>query len=268
MNPSTENGFIPLGDVAIHFEAAGAGEPLILLHGLGLDLHLWDDQFAAFAERFRVIRYDLRGFGLSLPTTATPFSHAEDLKHLLDQLHIDRAHLLGLSLGGRIALDFSLLYPRRVACLVLADTALGGYHFNEDWYARLGAVLQCGKAGDVAAAKALWLAHPLFDTVKARSAIGALFSAIANSDAGWHWLHQGLEQGISPAAVKRLGEITARTLIIVGEHDLADFHAIANLLESGIPHVEKQVIHDAGHIVNMEAPAAFNSIVLDFLTTS
>lgn len=266
MNPSTENGFIPLDDVAIHFAAGGAGEPLILLHGLGLNLHLWDDQFAAFAERFRVIRYDLRGFGRSLPTTATPFSHAEDLKHLLDHLRIDRAHLLGLSLGGRIATDFALRYPQRVARLVLADAALGGYRFSEDWYARLNAVLQCGKAGDVAAAKALWLAHPLFDTVKARPATGARFSAIANSDAGWHWLHQGLEQGLSPAAAKRLGEIAARTLVIVGEHDLADFHAIASLLESGIPHAEKRVIRDAGHIVNMEAPDSFNATVLDFLT--
>lgn len=266
MDPSNENGFITLGDVAIHFEAAGAGEPLILLHGLGLNLHLWDDQFAAFAKCFRVIRYDLRGFGRSLPTTATPFSHVEDLKSLLDQLRIDRAHLLGLSLGGRIATDFALQYPQRMARLVLADTALGGYRFSEDWYARLNAILQCGKAGDVTAAKALWLAHPLFDMVKTQPAIGERFSAIANSDAGWHWLHQGLEQGIAPAATKRLQEITARTLIVVGEHDLADFHAIAKLLESGIPHAEKRVIRDAGHIVNMEAPAAFNSTVLDFLT--
>jgi pimeloyl-ACP methyl ester carboxylesterase len=267
MNPSTESGFIHLDNVAIHFEGAGVGEPLILLHGLGLNLHVWDDQFATFAERFRVIRYDLRGFGRSLPTTATSFSHVEDLKNLLDQLRIDRAHLLGLSLGGRIATDFALQYPRRVARLVLADAALGGYRFSEDWYARLNAVLQCGKAGDVAAAKALWLAHPLFDTVKARPATGARCSAIANSDADWHWLHQGLEQGLSPAAAKRLGQIAARTLVIVGEHDLADFHAIASLLESGIPHAEKRVIRDAGHIVNMEAPAAFNSTVLAFLST-
>ena len=266
MNPSTENGFISLGNVAIHFEAAGAGEPLILLHGLGLNMHVWDDQFAVFAKQFRVIRYDLRGFGRSLPATATPFSHAEDLNNLLDQLRIDRAHLLGLSLGGRIATDFALQYPRRVARLVLADTALGGYRFSEDWYARLNAVLQCGKTGDVAAAKALWLAHPLFDAVKAQPAIGGRFSAIANSDAGWHWLHQGLEQGISPAAAKRLQDIAARTLIVVGEHDLADFHAIAKLLENSIPQAEKQVISDAGHIVNMEVPAAFNAIVLDFLT--
>ena len=257
MNPSTESGFIPLHDVALYFEAAGAGEPLILLHGLGLNLHLWDDQFAAFAERFRVIRYDLRGFGRSLPTTATPFSHAEDLKNLLDQLCIDRAHLLGLSLGGRIATDFALRYPRRVARLVLADAALGGYRFNEDWYARLNAVLQCGKAGDVAAAKALWLAHPLFDAVKTQPSTSGRFSEIANSDAGWHWLHQGLEQGIAPAAAKRLQEIAARTLIVVGEQDLADFHVIAKLLESGIPHAEKRDIRDAGHIVNMEAPIAF-----------
>lgn len=82
-------------------EVAGMGQAVVLLHGFTLDLRMWDDQFLPLAQQFRVVRYDLRGFGRSALPTNAPYSHFEDLKALLDHLGIIQAHLVGLSKGGR-----------------------------------------------------------------------------------------------------------------------------------------------------------------------
>lgn len=265
MITTPETGFTFVNGTRIHFEQAGAGHPLILLHGLGLSLHMWDDQFASFANHYHVVRYDLRGFGQSLPAAPASFSHVEDLKSLLDHFEIQRAHILGLSLGGRIALDFALMYPEFIERLVLVDPALGGYRFTENWYALMAAIMRHGKDGDIAAAKRLWLAHPLFEMIRAQTGSRQRFEQIAGSDPGWHWLHQGFEQSLNPSAAKRLHEVSAPTLVVVGERDLPDFQAIADLLHKNIAHAEKVVLTGAGHMTNMEAPERLNEIVLRFL---
>lgn len=266
MVTTPETGFALLNGTRIHFEQAGTGHPLILLHGLGLNLHMWDGQFASFANHYHVIRYDLRGFGQSTPSTPAPFSHVEDIKSLLEHFSIKRAHILGLSLGGRIALDFALRYPELLTRLILVDPALGGYRFTENWYVLMAAIMRHGKDSNIAAAKRLWLAHPLFETLRTRADIRQRFDQIANSDPGWHWLHQGLEQSLNPSAAKRLHEVNVPTLIVVGEHDLPDFQAIADLLQANITRAEKVVLPGAGHMTNMEAPERFNEIILRFLS--
>jgi 3-oxoadipate enol-lactonase len=260
-----EIGFAEINGTRFHFEQAGSGIPLILIHGLGLNLHMWDDQFTAFAAHYRVIRYDLRGFGLSLPATPAAFSHAEDLKGLLDYFNIERAHVLGLSLGGRIALDFSLMYPAFLDRLVLVDSALGGYRFSEEWLGLMSSILQHGKNGGIVTAKRLWLSHPLFAPIRSQAQSRQRFDHIATSDPGWHWLNQGFEQSLSPPAAKRLQNVNAPTLVVVGEQDLPDFHAIAELLNEALPHAEKIDLMGVGHMANMEAPEQFNKIVLKFL---
>lgn len=260
-----EIGFAEINGTRFHFEQAGSGIPLILLHGLGLNLHMWDDQFTPFAAHYRVIRYDLRGFGLSLPATPAAFSHAEDLKGLLDYFNIERAHVLGLSLGGRVALDFSLMYPDFLDRLVLVDPALGGYRFSEEWLGLMSSILQHGKNGDIVAAKHLWLSHPLFAPIRSQAQSRQRFEHIAASDPGWHWLNQGFEQSLSPSAAKRLQDINSPTLVVIGEHDLPDLHEIADLLHGNIPHAEKIDLMGVGHMANMEAREQFNEIVLKFL---
>lgn len=203
-----QSGFAALDNTELYFERAGKeittrtacnegairkGEsnrnPLILLHGLGLNLSMWDDQFSEFAKRYHVIRYDLRGFGQSLPPSPAPFSHVDDLKNLLDYFNIKQAHIIGLSLGGRIAIDFALTYPHALNRLVLIDPALGGYRFDDAWYTRMNTILQHGKAGEIGRAKRLWLDHPLFKPVRhEHSAAKQHFEEIAAADAGWHWL--------------------------------------------------------------------------------
>src|SRR5689334_11281492 len=122
---------------SLYYETAGSGDPLVLIHGLGLDLRMWDDQFAEFAQHRQVVRCDLRGFGKSTVPTAEPYSHADDLKAMLDHLSIARADILGLSMGGWIATNFALTYPEMTRKLILVDSAIYGYgSMSDDWKVR------------------------------------------------------------------------------------------------------------------------------------
>jgi pimeloyl-ACP methyl ester carboxylesterase len=91
---------------------------------------MWDDQFEAFAQHYRVVRYDARGFGKSAQPGSEKYLHAADLMALLERLEIDRAAILGLSMGGGIAIDFALTYPEATRALVLVDSTLGGYRWS------------------------------------------------------------------------------------------------------------------------------------------
>src|SRR5690242_8469772 len=108
-----EVGFVEVNGTQLYYETQGCGHPLVLIHGGYMDRRMWDDQFHAFAKQYRVIRYDVRGFGKSeLP--GVPYADRQDLYALLKHLGVEKTYLLGLSLGGMIALDFTLDYPKMV----------------------------------------------------------------------------------------------------------------------------------------------------------
>ena len=115
---------MPAGRLA--YEVEGEGHPLTLIHAGLAHLRMWDEQVPAFAERYRVIRYDTRGFGRTT-TDDVEFSNRDDLRALLDHLGVERTHLLGLSRGAQIALDFTLESPERVSSLVWVAGGVGGF---------------------------------------------------------------------------------------------------------------------------------------------
>jgi 3-oxoadipate enol-lactonase len=260
-----ESGFAPVNGTRLYYEVAGTGEAVVLIHGFTLDNRMWDDQFAAFATRYRVIRYDARGFGRSAPITE-PFSTADDLRGLLDYLNVKQAHVIGLSMGGRYAIDFTLKYPAMVKSLVPADSGLAGQPIP-NVAKELGPAIAAGKKGDVAEAKRIWLSHSMFDPAREQPQVAAQLKQIVDDYSGWHFA-QGLgaqELAVQPPAAQRLGEIRAPTLVVIGERDLPDLQVIADKLAKEIPGARKVVIANAGHMANMEAPAQFNRVVLEFL---
>jgi pimeloyl-ACP methyl ester carboxylesterase len=258
-----ETGFVEAGGGRLYVETAGSGAAVIFLHGFSLDARMWDDQVEAFAPHYRVVRYDLRGFGRSDVPTG-PYSPADDLKALMRQLDISRAHLVGLSLGGGVAVDFALAYPDSISALVPVDLALGGYRWSAVWDESMKLLWKLGRSGDVAGAQQLWLKHPLFAPALAHAS-GARLRQMVQDYSGWHWLHPDPGRGLEPPAAGRLAEIQAPTLVVIGEHDLPDFHAIADLLHKQIRGARKAVLPGAGHMANMEAPEQFNEVVLNFL---
>src|SRR5215216_6924328 len=124
-----QTGFADLHGGRLYYEIAGEGPFLVLAHAGIADHTMWDDQFPVFAQHFRVLRFDFWGFGKST-VIPKPFFLHDDLYRLLTFLEIKQAHLLGCSLGGRVALDVALAYPQMVKSLIAVGSGLGGYSFE------------------------------------------------------------------------------------------------------------------------------------------
>ena len=160
------------------YEDAGEGEPLVLVHGHSLDGRMWAYQVPALVEAgFRAVRHDVRGHGRTTvpPEGYTWENYARDLAELLDHLNVERAHVVGLSMGGGIALQFALDYPEGVLSLMLADSALPGFGYSDAIGSTIQALREAVKAEGVwPAFQRLWLTHPLFDGVRAKPEAYAL----------------------------------------------------------------------------------------------
>ncbi len=260
-----DSGFAEINGTRLYYEIAGAGEALVLVHGFTLDRRMWDDQFAVFAERFRVLRYDLRGFGLSALPSDQPYGHEDDLKHLLEYLKIERAHVVALSLGGQIAVEFALQYPEMAHNLVLVDSGLAGVAFSAEWDEITGALFETGRTQGIQAAMQAWFTHPLFEATRQNAAVWARVAQIVGEYSGWAFVNRDPAVSPQPPAVERLHAITNPTLVMVGERDVPDFQRVADLLVQGIPNARKAVLPGVGHMSNMEDPAEFNALALEFL---
>lgn len=253
-----------INGLKLYFEIMGEGHPLILLHGLTLDARMWDDQFEVFSGKYKVIRYDLCGFGRS-DIPETPHSHIEDLLALLNVLGIDKTHLVGLSRGGRVAVDFTLEHPERVNGLVLASSALSGFVWSNNIGQRLSEIRTLAKES-IAKATELWLNEPMFTPSRKNLSTWLRLGKIVSEYSGIHWLKLGMESwSMNPPAIQRLSEIEVPTLIIGGGLDMSDFHAVAEILTKNIKNAKRILIPEAGHMVNMEKSQEFNHVVLDFL---
>jgi len=246
-------------------EASGSGATVLLIHGLALDRRMWDDQVEALAERYRVVRVDLLGFGRS-PAVSGPYSHGELLKDLLDSLGVRQAHVVGLSMGGRIAAEFVQWHPESVKSLVTVDADITGLPFRT-LGATLGPIFAMGKSGDVAAAKRMFLDHAIFAPARRIPRVAARLQRMADEYSGWHFANMGAghERRTTVKTSEALADFRLPTLALVGELDAPDFHEIAGTLAARIPGARMQVLPGVGHMPNMENPVAFNRALLDFL---
>jgi len=254
-------------DARIHYERAGDGMPVIFLHAGVADSRMWEPQVKAFADRFDVIAPDMRGFGRSeLPPVR--WSPVGDVLGLMDELALKPAHMIGCSIGGRLAIDFALAHPERISKLVLVGPGIGGMKFDEKYAALWSEVEAADKAGDMDAVNLaemhLWLDGPRRKRGYVRQPLRDLFlemnGANFNSD-----FNSAPQDELDPPAIDRLHEISAPTLVVVGDEDVPTiFDAVETLMEK-MPNARKAVIHDAAHLPNLEHPDEFNRIVLEFL---
>jgi pimeloyl-ACP methyl ester carboxylesterase len=243
------------------YRVAGAGDAVVLVHAFSVDLRLWDQQAAALEERFTVVRYDQRGHGASVAPMEPHASH-EDLRDLLDELQIERASLVGLSAGSEIAVNFAIAYPERVTRLVLASPGLGGYPIPPLTWAQ--PVFAAAGRGDAEAAAKLWADTPIMaihDNAAARDTVTAL--VMSNTRL---WTLQRADRPLVPPAAGRLAEVRCPTLVLVGDRDLPHILEIAAALDRGIARSEVVTIPGAGHILNLDAPEAFDAALGSFLT--
>lgn len=261
-----QSGFVEVNGTRLYYEIAGRGPPLVLIHGVTLDTRMWDDQFEVFAQQYKVIRYDARGFGKSaLPVLGEGYTHADDLKDLLEYLGISQACVIGLSMGGGIAINFTLEYPEITQALVPVDSALGGFQWSKEWNKMVKSILSRAKKDGVEAAKELWLNCPLLKPAFEKADVASRLEQIVSRYSGWHFLNKDPIRNLEPLAIERLEEISVPTLVIVGERDLPDFCKIADILDQRIQNSRKIPLQGVGHMSNMEAPKEFNEAVLCFL---
>lgn len=195
-----------------------------------------------------------------------PFSVIDDLYALLRFLNVDRAHLLGLSMGGSIALSFTVAHPEVVSALIPVASGLRGYSPSPEVLDRRSRVAAAVDSGDrsklIALMLALWADGV---TGRARSAVRARVGEIFEENVSTLFMKSSPHRDPPWQTIDRLSEIRAPTLIIVGDRDQPDILAIADLLEARIGGAVKVQIPGAAHMVNMEQPQEFNHLVLEFL---
>lgn len=251
------------------YEDRGQGQAVVLIHGHSIDLRLWDYQLPALlAAGYRVIRYDVRGHGRSdaPPSGYTWEDYTADLGALLDHLKLERAHLVGLSMGGGIALQFALDFPQRTLSLVLIDSALPGFTYSPQFSAQIGELVAAvRKEGPRPALERLWLAHPFFDGVRRFPDRFALLRDIILSYPAADYREGATPADYEPRVASRLPEIRAPALVVVGERDIDDFRLIADVLAENLPNARKLVLPDCGHVPPVEAPEALNEAIIAFL---
>lgn len=278
MATRTRTGFAEVNGTKLYYEVAGeehGGYPVVMIHGGLVDRRLWDDQFEVFAQRHPVIRYDMRGFGDSglIEKDTHPFSLEEDLYQLLQLLGVEKAYVMGLSMGGGLAINFTLAHPEMVAALIPVAAGLGGFEAPKDEEERNQqlwmAADEAFKRGDLAAAVEvtlkMWTDGPLRSPEQVDPAVRQRVGAMT-----LHNFERGDDedvepQELEPPAVTRLAAIQAPTLIIVGDEDVRAILLVADKLATEIAGAQKVVIPNTAHHLNMEQPQLFNQTVLDFL---
>jgi len=257
------SGFVPLTGGRLWFEEAGRGPAVVLSHSGLLDGRQWDHQMESFAARHRVLRYDVRGFGRSDRPTA-PYNLAQDLGWMLDALEVERAALVGNSMGGSLSIDTAVAFPERVWALVPVASGLSGF---DDWGDDMDAF--DARVADAVAARNVDLAIDLYLQGYGRAEgdpdgdrrIRQLM--VDNADALTR--ERNLERPLHPPAAERLGVVEAPTLAVLGERDFEAMERIADLLVAKVGGARKVVIPRTDHFVNLRNPAAFDREVLGFL---
>ena len=268
--PQVESGSAELGQSRLYYEISGDGPPVVLIHGGLLNLHMWDPQMEAFSERYRVLRYDASSHGQSITPPDAYFDH-EDLDRLLTHVGIDRAVLVGLSMGGRIAIDFALEHSDRVEALVLVGSGLGGYRFDSaEVQAARPQMIEAWGAGDwdgvTEVFQRQWTDGPHRSPEEVDPDVRETVRAMIRSTLERAADGQVTEgRTMDPPAIDRLDELDVPTLVIVGELDMPDIHEIADLVLAANPNAERVEIDGVAHMVNLERPDEFNRVVLGFL---
>jgi pimeloyl-ACP methyl ester carboxylesterase len=257
------SGFAEVNGTRLYYEVVGRGPAVVLVHGGLVDSRMWDDQMGPLSKHYRVVRYDLRGYGKSAAPDAK-FSPTEDLRALLDYLKIDKATLVGLSLGGMIAADFALEHPERVERLVLSGSGLRGDKQPPD-EKTLNAYRTGAREGAEKYFEAFLQADLLAGVRDRPAARERMHRMMVDNFKALTYLSAGLQQSPDPPTIERLEQIKAPTLVVIGSLDGKNLQNIADTLATHIHGARKVVIPGASHHPPVETPKEFNRVLLHFL---
>lgn len=254
----------PLGT---QYSVQGEGEPLVLIHGVGLDSTMWAGQLVSLCENYQVICYDMLGHGNSkMPEdNVTLKDYALQLKQLLDQLQIKKISLVGFSMGGLVARAFALHYPEYLSTLVIMNSVFNRTDAQRNAISqRVSEVAKLGPAANIEGALARWF------SVEYRAASAAQVQhiyqkVIANDHRGYLLTYQ-LFASQDRYMADQLAKIKVPTLVLTGEFDSGSTPQMAEALAECIPGARALVLKDQRHMMPMESPKLVNTVLNDFLS--
>lgn len=270
-HPEVKRGYILTSDQSkLYYEELGQGEALIFIHGHSFDHREWDPQFFEFAKKYRVIRYDLRGYGWSsMPSETQKALHADDLAVLMNQLKIKKAHIVGLSLGGFVVSDFIALYQHRILTATVASS--GFFKVKgpsqpwtaEEWQAQNDRIKSWQVKGADVMKREWFDALTIRDGQVLENLRQPLWRMIYKWDA---WQPQHHEPrfllGNDLEAKLLLVKIRVPVMILTGD---VDARRGQNKLLQAIPSAKQMIVDNAGHVSNLENPEEFNRVLFNFL---
>ncbi len=272
--PDATSGFVPVPGGQLYYDVTGSGPAVLFIHAGVADHRMWDDQVAALAPTYRVIRYDTRGYGQTITTEAVPYSNRQDARAVLDHVGVARAVVVGCSRGGTIALDVTLEYPDRVAALVHVAGGLSGFE-SQSTQAELALDTEMERLWEARDFERLadlevrfWADGPTQPAGRAPAGVRQRLRAmiVANYANGYYALSpEPTVIPLDPPAVGRLAEVRVPTLAVIGGLDASGAQAAGAYLAAGVQGARKVVFPDAAHLPSMEKPDAFNRLLLDFL---
>lgn len=244
----------------------GDGELLIFLHGIGGNRTNWHDQLPAFAAHFHAVALDARGYGDS-DDYEGPLefkTYADDVVRVADHFGAERVHLVGLSMGGRISMDFAVRYPDRVKTLTLCDTHKGFAGFPKE---KQEEFIRLRKEPLVNGKEPKDIAEPVARTLIGPNASPEAFRRLVESMGRLHKASyiKSIEASVRQDRLSGIAQIKAPTHVVVGGADRLTPPTMAREIADEIPGAALTVIDDAGHLVNIEKPEAFNEAALGFL---
>src|SRR5437763_12122478 len=251
---------VDVNGARLWYDDAGSGETVLLLHGGLGDSGLWAPVVPLLAERFRTIRTDLRFFGRSTGPAA-PWSWQDDAIGVLDELGIERAAVVGLSLGGKLALDVALAHPERLWAVVGVAPGLGGHDgaaYTEEHKARW-------EAAEDKLEATMEIDFEVWAPLGADERIRRLWRATPDANP----LPGGIEprEPAGAPAKERLGELAVPTLVVTAAHDPAGFREIGPLVAREAPNA-RHVELDSDHYLTLREPELLSGLLLEFLTAA
>jgi pimeloyl-ACP methyl ester carboxylesterase len=254
-----------VGDAVISYDVKGRGRTVVFIHGWTHNKSVWDDQVPVFSQRYRVLRYDSRGFGKSTGFDDESLEPT-DLMLLLEALHIPHAYIVGHSRGGGIALRFAAAYPEKVDGLVLYGAVPpADVPFPPEFGQLFGSLPAIAKQHGLDSVGKLVLATDLAWVPPGRNDVTERLRRLWASYNGKDLLDPRPESGLVPMPnIARLSTLKMPTLVIIGDHELPFLAAAADTFARYIPNAKKVVIPNAGHGAHFVQPTIFNGALLDF----
>ncbi|MGZ6015449.1 MAG: alpha/beta fold hydrolase [Phenylobacterium sp.] len=246
------------------YETCGHGEQaIVLIHDGVVNSASFDDMWPILCRDFRVLRYDRRGYGRS-PAAKASYSPQDDLAAVMRAASIDHASLVGFSFGGGLAVGYAIDHPGQVDRLVIAGASLNGFQPSPAFGKRIQHIMLPMIFGDMDAvaanaSKETWIMAPGHDEARAKAT--ALMKASPQDLR--HQMHDPIRGW--PSDLPRMGGLKVPTLILTGDHDIADNQAASGAAQALIPGSKRIVVEDAGHLMQLEHPKELADLIADFV---